>query len=54
MAVDPHRIAEGVRSYPGRTDRMEPPPRDGMEGYEGRGLLAGRRALVTGGETHPG
>lgn len=51
MAVDPHRIAEGVQSYPGRTDRMQPQPRDEMEGYEGRGLLAGRRALVTGGDS---
>lgn len=30
---------------------MTPEPRDEMRGYEGRGLLAGRRALVTGGDS---
>ncbi|WP_336209991.1 SDR family oxidoreductase [Nonomuraea sp. LPB2021202275-12-8] len=37
--------------YPGDTGRMTPEPRDEMRGYEGRGLLAGRRALVTGGDS---
>ncbi|MEU6857521.1 SDR family oxidoreductase [Glycomyces sp. NPDC046736] len=36
---------------PGRTDKMRPRPRDAMEGYEGRGLLKGRKALVTGGDS---
>jgi NAD(P)-dependent dehydrogenase (short-subunit alcohol dehydrogenase family) len=30
---------------------MEPEPRDEMRGYEGRSLLEGRRALVTGGDS---
>jgi NAD(P)-dependent dehydrogenase (short-subunit alcohol dehydrogenase family) len=30
---------------------MDPRPRDEMRGYEGRGLLAGRRALITGGDS---
>ncbi|MEU4670474.1 SDR family oxidoreductase [Amycolatopsis sp. NPDC023774] len=36
---------------PGVTEEMEPRPRDTMDGYEGSGLLAGRRALVTGGDS---
>ncbi|WIX83968.1 SDR family oxidoreductase [Amycolatopsis carbonis] len=30
---------------------MDPRPRDTMAGYEGRGLLAGKRALITGGDS---
>ena len=30
---------------------MDPRPRDEMRGYEGRGLLAGAGALVTGGDS---
>lgn len=37
--------------YPGDTGEMVPEPRDEMRGYEGRGLLAGKRALVTGGDS---
>ena len=37
--------------YPGRTAGMEPEPHDEMAGYQGRGLLEGRRALVTGGDS---
>jgi NAD(P)-dependent dehydrogenase (short-subunit alcohol dehydrogenase family) len=33
------------------TEKMQPRPRDEMEGYEGRGLLADRRALITGGDS---
>lgn len=36
---------------PGRTGPMQPRPRDTMEDYEGRGLLAGKRALITGGDS---
>ncbi len=39
------------QEYPGSTGEMTPPPRDEMSGYEGRGLLAGKRALVTGGDS---
>jgi NAD(P)-dependent dehydrogenase (short-subunit alcohol dehydrogenase family) len=37
--------------YPGRTGEMDPRPRDEMRDYEGRGLLADLRALVTGGDS---
>ena len=37
--------------YPGRTADMTPEPRDEMRDYEGRGLLGGRRALITGGDS---
>ncbi|MFF0862700.1 SDR family oxidoreductase [Nonomuraea sp. NPDC003560] len=37
--------------YPGRTDEMSPEPRDEMRGYEGRDLLAGKKALITGGDS---
>jgi NAD(P)-dependent dehydrogenase (short-subunit alcohol dehydrogenase family) len=36
---------------PGATDAMEPEPRDEMAGYTGRGLLDGKVALVTGGDS---
>jgi NAD(P)-dependent dehydrogenase (short-subunit alcohol dehydrogenase family) len=37
--------------YPGRTEEMDPRPQDEMRDYVGTGLLAGRRALVTGGDS---
>ncbi|MEV4759299.1 SDR family oxidoreductase [Micromonospora sp. NPDC049559] len=37
--------------YPGKSDEMEPTPRDRMADYVGRDLLKGRRALVTGGDS---
>ncbi|TDD74001.1 SDR family oxidoreductase [Actinomadura rubrisoli] len=39
------------QSYPGRTREMTPEPRDEMRDYAGRGLLDGRRALITGGDS---
>ncbi|MBN2622431.1 MAG: SDR family oxidoreductase [Acidimicrobiales bacterium] len=36
---------------PGRTADMAPEPHDEMAGYEGRDLLAGRTALITGGDS---
>ena len=39
------------QEYPGTTAEMTPHPRDAMEGYQGRALLQGRRALVTGGDS---
>ncbi|HEY3468912.1 MAG TPA: SDR family oxidoreductase [Amycolatopsis sp.] len=36
---------------PGLTEDMDPRPRDTMADYEGRGLLAGRKALITGGDS---
>jgi NAD(P)-dependent dehydrogenase (short-subunit alcohol dehydrogenase family) len=37
--------------YPGRTGEMTPAPRDEMADYRGTGLLEGRVALVTGGDS---
>ncbi|GAA3446485.1 SDR family oxidoreductase [Planomonospora venezuelensis] len=37
--------------YPGHSGRMTPEPRDEMRDYTGRDLLAGRRALITGGDS---
>src|SRR5918992_5794755 len=39
------------QEYPGSSGEMEPEPQDEMRHYEGRMLLAGRRALVTGGDS---
>ncbi|HIV57908.1 MAG TPA: SDR family oxidoreductase [Candidatus Stackebrandtia faecavium] len=36
---------------PGRTEAMEPKPRDEMRSYRGNGLLEGKRALITGGDS---
>jgi NAD(P)-dependent dehydrogenase (short-subunit alcohol dehydrogenase family) len=36
---------------PGETGEMAPEPRDEMRGWSGRGLLAGKVALVTGGDS---
>jgi NAD(P)-dependent dehydrogenase (short-subunit alcohol dehydrogenase family) len=37
--------------YPGHTGDLVPKPQDEMRDYEGHGLLAGRAALVTGGDS---
>lgn len=37
--------------YPGETGEMHPRPKDEMRDYQGRGLLEGRRALITGGDS---
>ncbi len=42
---------EQEQPYPGRTAEMDPRPHDEMRDYEGRGLLAGTRALITGGDS---
>ena len=42
---------EQAQPYPGRTAEMDPKPHDEMRDYEGRGLLAGTRALITGGDS---
>src|SRR2546421_9353485 len=46
-----HPPPEQEQPYPGRTAEMDPRPRDEMRDYAGRGLLAGARALVTGGDS---
>jgi NAD(P)-dependent dehydrogenase (short-subunit alcohol dehydrogenase family) len=51
MSADPKQMTHGVQEYPGSTSDMTPRPQDEMAGYEGRGLLDGRRALVTGADS---
>ncbi len=42
---------DAVIPYPGETGDMAERPRDEMADYTGTGLLAGRKALVTGGDS---
>jgi NAD(P)-dependent dehydrogenase (short-subunit alcohol dehydrogenase family) len=42
---------DGVISYPGQTSEMAEKPRDEMRDYVGRDLLAGKCALITGGDS---
>ncbi|HEX3607796.1 MAG TPA: SDR family oxidoreductase [Candidatus Dormibacteraeota bacterium] len=44
-------IPRQQQPYPGRTGGMTPTPRDEMADYRGTGLLDGRVALVTGGDS---
>jgi NAD(P)-dependent dehydrogenase (short-subunit alcohol dehydrogenase family) len=46
-----HPPPQQEQAYPGRTGEMDPGPRDEMRDYEGRNLLAGQRALITGGDS---
>ncbi|MBA4785446.1 MAG: SDR family oxidoreductase [Rhizobiales bacterium] len=39
------------QEWPGLTSRMEPRPDHGEESYKGSGRLAGRKALITGGDS---
>ncbi len=39
------------QSFPGKTDKMEPRPDHGEERYVGHGLLKGKKALITGGDS---
>jgi NAD(P)-dependent dehydrogenase (short-subunit alcohol dehydrogenase family) len=39
------------QEQPGLTDQMRPTPDHGEDSYEGHGRLAGRRALITGGDS---
>lgn len=42
---------DAVIPYPGDTSDMDDQPHDEMRDYEGTGLLAGKRALITGGDS---
>jgi NAD(P)-dependent dehydrogenase (short-subunit alcohol dehydrogenase family) len=42
------------QSWPGLTSKMEPPPDHGEKTYRGSGRLAGRKALITGGDSGMG
>ncbi|WP_436775908.1 SDR family oxidoreductase [Yinghuangia sp. YIM S09857] len=48
---DDERIPAQEQPYPGRTAPMTPRPRDEMADYRGSGLLLGKRALITGGDS---
>lgn len=37
--------------FPGLAGKMQPPPDHGEESYQGRGRLAGKKALITGGDS---
>ena len=50
MADDQHHKS-GTIPYPGHTADMAERPQDEMRDYVGRDLLAGKRALVTGGDS---
>ncbi len=39
------------QSFPGKTERMDPQPDHGEDSYVGHGLLQGKRALITGGDS---
>ncbi|GAA2795488.1 SDR family oxidoreductase [Saccharopolyspora taberi] len=47
----PHDVPAQQQPPPGTTRPMDPLPRDEMREYTGRGLLAGKRALITGGDS---
>jgi NAD(P)-dependent dehydrogenase (short-subunit alcohol dehydrogenase family) len=50
--ADEHEhVPPQAQKPPGVSSAMRPEPLDTMEGYEGRGLLDGRKALITGGDS---
>ncbi len=51
MAADEGGHRSTAQQYPGSTEAMSPTPRDTMDGWRGSDLLAGRRALITGGDS---
>ncbi|AWN43678.1 SDR family oxidoreductase [Methylobacterium durans] len=57
MTTDPLKkypqppFAAQPQSFPGKTGRMAPEPDHGEESYRGSGKLAGKAALVTGGDS---
>ncbi|MEV4376332.1 SDR family oxidoreductase [Streptosporangium sp. NPDC049644] len=52
MPDKPHQTPPAqTQSYPGSSGDMAPEPRDEMRDYEGRDLLKGRKALITGGDS---
>src|SRR5438045_1233146 len=45
---------EQSQPWPGLAGKMEPPPDHGESSYKGSGRLAGRKALITGGDSGMG
>jgi NAD(P)-dependent dehydrogenase (short-subunit alcohol dehydrogenase family) len=39
------------QSFPGKTDKMDPRPDHGEDSYVGHGLLEGKKAIITGGDS---
>lgn len=39
------------QSFPGKTSKLDPKPDHGEQSYQGHGLLQGKRALITGGDS---
>ena len=39
------------QSFPGKTDKLDPRPDHGEDSYVGHGLLKGKKALITGGDS---
>ncbi|WP_157221007.1 SDR family oxidoreductase [Flavisphingomonas formosensis] len=44
-------LPEQRQEVPGRTDEMDPRPDHGEESYRGSGRLAGKKAIITGGDS---
>src|SRR5690349_7214967 len=51
MSTSEQEFPAQSQPRPGSTEDMRPRPRDAMEGYVGSGKLAGKVALVTGGDS---
>ncbi|MDP9387346.1 MAG: SDR family oxidoreductase [Actinomycetota bacterium] len=51
MSGDEQNFPPQAQEFPGTTEAMTPRPADEMRDYVGSGLLAGKRALVTGGDS---
>jgi NAD(P)-dependent dehydrogenase (short-subunit alcohol dehydrogenase family) len=51
MSTSEQEFPAQSQPRPGSTEDMHPRPRDAMEGYVGSGKLAGKVALVTGGDS---
>jgi NAD(P)-dependent dehydrogenase (short-subunit alcohol dehydrogenase family) len=51
MADTQHQFPPQVQEYPGYTEAMVPHPQDEMREYQGSGLLKGKKALITGGDS---
>jgi NAD(P)-dependent dehydrogenase (short-subunit alcohol dehydrogenase family) len=47
-------FAKQSQTWPGLASKMEPPPDHGEKSYKGSGRLAGRKALITGGDSGMG
>src|SRR5258707_5166845 len=48
------RFKKQSQPWPGLAGKMDPPPDHGEASYKGSGRLAGRKALITGGDSGMG